>query len=54
MTMQDLVVPDSLSGGEDADALAVCGTEKRGVRNDEEGSDGVDATLDGINVIPRL
>ncbi|KAL1805777.1 hypothetical protein ACET3Z_028845 [Daucus carota] len=49
MTMRDLVVPDSLSGGEDADARAVCGTEKWGVRNDEEGSDGIDATLDGIN-----
>ncbi|WOG95314.1 hypothetical protein DCAR_0414628 [Daucus carota subsp. sativus] len=49
MTMRDLVVPDSMSGGDDVDAPTVFGTEKCGLRNEEEGSDGIGATLDGIN-----
>ena len=36
MTMRDLVVPDSMSRGDDVDAPAVFGTEKCGVINEEE------------------
>lgn len=51
MTMRDMVVPDSFSGGDDVDVQTVCGNEMSGMGNEVEASDAEDALLDGITVM---